>query len=377
MTLSPTPTSQKAQSEDSSAADLMGASGDETTQGAVASDESTEVAMEGADQTVGATANWGKLEPVRRFLWAIVCWFDTHAQARRLGDQEDQEQRVDWIRVVPFVSAHLACLSVIWVGWSPVAVGVAAGMYFIRMFAITGFYHRYFSHRSFKTSRAGQFAFALLGASATQRGPLWWASHHRMHHKHSDKPDDVHSPKQHGFLWSHMGWISCKANFGTRFDAVRDLVRFPELRFLDRFDTLVPILTGAVMFFLGLGLDAAWPSLGTSAGQMLVWGYFVSTIVLAHATFTINSLSHVFGSRRFETSDTSRNNPLLAVLTLGEGWHNNHHYYQSSARQGFYWWEYDITYYGLKVLSWLGIIWDLRPVPTSVLETGRPVNQDR
>lgn len=305
----------------------------------------------------------------RRGLLAVVRWFDTYSQARAIGDSP--EQRVDWLRCVPFALLHMSVLAVLWVGWSPVAVAVCAGMYFLRMFAITGFYHRYFSHRSFKTSRAGQFVFAVAGASATQRGPLWWASHHRMHHKHSDEEEDVHSPKQHGFLWSHIGWITSDANFPTRHEAVRDFAKYPELRFLDRFDTVVPILTGASMFFLGMTLNAIWPSLGTSAGQMLVWGYFVSTILLLHGTFTINSLSHVFGSRRYVTKDTSRNNPFLALLTLGEGWHNNHHYYQSSARQGFFWWEYDITYYGLKVLSWFGIVWDLRPVPAHIREGGR------
>ncbi len=300
----------------------------------------------------------------RRGILAIVRWFDAYAQAKSMGDSP--EQKVDWLRCVPFALLHMSALAVIWVGWSPIAVAVCAGMYVLRMFAITGFYHRYFSHRSFKTSRAGQFVFALLGASATQRGPLWWASHHRMHHKHSDEPDDVHSPKQHGFLWSHIGWITSDANFATRFSAVRDLMQFPELRFLDRFDTLVPILTGTAMFFLGWTLDVLFPGLGTSASQMLVWGYFISTIILLHGTFTINSLSHVFGTRRYPTKDTSRNNPLLALITLGEGWHNNHHHYQSSARQGFFWWEYDLTYYGLKVLSWLGIVWDLRPVPKHI-----------
>jgi stearoyl-CoA desaturase (Delta-9 desaturase) len=304
---------------------------------------------------------------------AIARWFDTQAQAAHLSGETIQ--KVDWVRCVPFALLHLSALAVIWVGWSPVALAVCLGMYVLRMFAITGFYHRYFSHKSFKTSRAGQFVFAVLGASATQRGPLWWASHHRMHHKNSDKPEDVHSPKQHGFWWSHMGWITSRSNFPTHHEAVRDLVRFPELRFLDRFDTLVPILAGASMFFLGMLLDAIWPSLGTSAGQMLVWGFFISTLLLLHGTFTINSLSHVFGWRRYETTDTSRNNPLLALITLGEGWHNNHHYYQSSARQGFYWWEFDITYYGLKVLSWFGIVWDLRPVPASVRDA-RPAAKD-
>lgn len=333
-----------------------------------------ELAAEGQSGGVPAPAIPAKASPrtarprhyVTAVLAAVQRWFDTHAQAEHLASET--EQKVDWVRSIPFVILHLVCFGVIWVGVSPVAVGVCAFMYVLRMFAITGFYHRYFSHRSFKTSRVGQFVFALLGASATQRGPLWWASHHRMHHKHSDGPEDVHSPKQHGFIWSHMGWITSKSNFPTQFEVVRDLMRFPELRFLDRFDTLVPILTGASMWLLGLVLNKLWPELGTSAPQMLIWGYFVSTVILAHATFTINSLSHLFGTRRYETKDTSRNNPLLALLTLGEGWHNNHHYYQSSARQGFYWWEYDLTYYGLKVLSWLGIVWDLRPVPREVRE---------
>ncbi len=305
----------------------------------------------------------------RRILARLALSMDTWAQSeelKRAAPRKNAARRVEWVRMLPFALLHLACLAVLWVGWSPIAVAVAVGMYLVRMFAITGFYHRYFSHRTFKTSRAGQFVMALLGASATQRGPLWWASHHRRHHQNSDKPEDVHSPLQHGFWWSHVGWISTADNFPTDLAAVRDLVRFPELRFLDRFDTLVPFATGAAMFGLGIALDALWPSLGTSGWQMLVWGYVISTVVLAHATFTINSLSHVFGSRRYETSDTSRNNPLLALLTLGEGWHNNHHHYQSSTRQGFYWWEVDLTYYGLVALSWLGLVWDLKPVPRDV-----------
>jgi stearoyl-CoA desaturase (delta-9 desaturase) len=305
-------------------------------------------------------------EPSRNWAMQILQWFDTSTRDEWVEGNEGGRQQVEWARCIPFAILHLMCLGVIWVGVSPVAVGVAVAMYVVRMFAITGFYHRYFSHKTFKTTRAGQFAMALLGATATQRGPLWWASHHRLHHKNSDQPEDVHSPKQHGFWWSHMGWITCKANFPIRWDAVKDLSRYPELRFLDRFDTLVPILTGAAMFFLGMALDALWPSLGTSAGQMLIWGYFISTVALMHGTFTINSLSHVFGWRRYETTDTSKNNPLLALITLGEGWHNNHHYYQSSARNGFYWWEVDLIYYGLKVLSWLGLVWDLRPVPSRI-----------
>jgi len=303
--------------------------------------------------------------PARRYLVAVARWFDTSAGG---APSTDLPQKTDWFRCIPYVVVHLMCLGVIWVGWSPIAVGVAIAMYFIRMFAITGFYHRYFSHRSFKTSRAGQFAFAVIGATAVQRGALWWASHHRLHHQRSDEPDDVHSPRQHGFIWSHIGWITSEANFRSEFRVVRDLAKFPELMFLDRFDALVPILLGFSMYGLGAFLQHHAPGLHTTGGQMLIWGFFISTVALGHGTFTINSLAHVFGRRRYETNDDSRNSFALAMVTLGEGWHNNHHHYPAAARNGFFWWEIDITYYMLKVLEACGIIWDLRQVPPELLE---------
>jgi stearoyl-CoA desaturase (delta-9 desaturase) len=296
-----------------------------------------------------------------RIRQALTRWFDSAAPAAA-GD----EQRIDWPRVVPFVLLHLACLAVLWVGASATAVAVAAALYALRMFAITGFYHRYFSHRAFRTSRAAQFAFAVLGASAVQRGPLWWASHHRHHHAHADDPHDSHSARQHGFAWSHSGWFLARANFATRTGLVSDLARYPELRFLDRFDVVVPALLALTLFASGELLARFAPHLGTDGWQLLVWGFCVSTVALYHATFTINSLAHRYGRRRYATRDDSRNNLWLALLTFGEGWHNNHHHYPGSARQGFYWWEIDLTYYGLRVLAALGLIWDLRPVPEAL-----------
>ncbi len=304
-----------------------------------------------------------------RPLLAFVRWFDTSVGRQPVS--ADEPQKVDWVRCSPFIAMHLACFLVLWVGWSPFAVAFAVALYVVRMFAITGFYHRYFSHKTFKTSRFGQFLFALLGNSAVQRGPLWWASHHREHHKYSDLEADVHSPHRHGFLWSHIGWITSKHNFLTRIASVPDLARFRELRLLDRFDILVPLLLFASCFGLGALLERFAPSLGTSGFQLTVWA-MVSTVVLFHGTCTINSLSHLFGRRRFETTDQSRNNVWLAFLTLGEGWHNNHHHYPMSTRQGFYWWEIDLTYYGLVMLSWTGLIWDLKPVPIRVLAEQRP-----
>ena len=304
-------------------------------------------------------------------LWrAFVAWFDTGAPSPATDESRDS---VDWARIVPFVAMHLACLGVIWVGASPVAVAVAVALYFLRMFAITGFYHRYFSHRTFKTSRPAQFLFAALGASAVQRGPIWWAAHHRHHHAHSDREQDVHSPVQRGFLWSHMGWFLSKRHFAPDLGRVRDLMAFRELRLLDRFDILVPFALALALFGLGGVLEARWPELGTSSGQMLVWGFFISTVACYHGTYTINSLCHAWGGRRYATRDESRNNFWLALITLGEGWHNNHHHYPMSVRQGFFWWEIDVTYYVLRGLAALGVIWDLKPVPDDVRAANRIV----
>jgi stearoyl-CoA desaturase (delta-9 desaturase) len=260
---------------------------------------------------------------------------------------------------------------VIWVGWNPVAVLSAIALYSVRMFAITGFYHRYFSHRTFRTSRAVQFLFAAAGNTAIQRGALWWAAVHRHHHKHADHEHDVHSPGQCGFWWAHIGWMTSSKNFPTNYDSIRDLARFPELVFLNRFDLVVPLVFGLGLYGFGEILRVGAPALGTSGAQMFVWGFFVSTVVLLHCTLFINSLAHGLGSRRYTTEDDSRNNLLLALITLGEGWHNNHHRYMSAARQGFFWWEIDVTYYLLKLLSWMGLIWDLKPVPRHVLEEAR------
>jgi stearoyl-CoA desaturase (delta-9 desaturase) len=249
-----------------------------------------------------------------------------------------------------------------------VAVGVALGLYLIRVFSITAFYHRYFSHRTYKTSRPAQFIFALLGASAMQKGPLWWAAQHRKHHRHADKEEDIHSPNEHGLLWSHMLWVTSRGSFNTDMDEVKDLARFPELRALNRYDWLVPLLLAGGLYLLGFVLERAAPGLGTSGMQMLIWGFFISTVTLFHATSLVNSMAHRLGSRRYNTPDQSRNNLLLALLTLGEGWHNNHHYYPATTRQGFFWWEIDVTYYLLVLLARTGLIWDLRPVPKRVRE---------
>jgi len=317
-----------------------------------------------------------KMDRMRAFLHAsftsVVQWVDTDYGNENQAAIKAKPDRVEWLRTIPFLILHLGCLAVFWVGWSWTAVAAAIGLYLVRMFAITGFYHRYFSHKTFHTSRAVQFLFALIGASAVQRGPLWWAYQHRHHHQHSDEETDVHSPSRRGFWWAHIGWITSARNFPTDYTQVRDLAKFPELIFLNRFDTIVPVAFVALLAGLGQWLHASHPALGVTAGQLVVWGFFISTTVLFHATSSINSLAHLIGKRRFETDDNSRNSLLLALITLGEGWHNNHHRYMSSTRQGFYWWEIDISYYLLKAISWTGIIWDLRPVPLSAYQPAIP-----
>lgn len=322
--------------------------------------------------SVSATTTSSSARPglMRRIATAVTQWIDSDYCPEGAEKMRNEPDKVDWVRVMPFVVLHLGCFGVLWVGVSAFAAWAAVFLYFIRMFAVTGIYHRYFSHKTYSTSRAGQFFLALWGGTTVQRGGLWWAYHHRHHHQHSDEEEDAHSPHVHGFLWSHIGWITSRRNFPTDYSKVKDLAKFPELVWLNRFDLVVPIVYAASMYGIGALLERFAPGLGTNGWQMLVWGFFVSTTALFHGTACINSMAHLMGKRRFKTSDDSRNSFILAIICLGEGWHNNHHRYQSCTRNGFYWWEIDPTYYGLKLLSYTGLIWGLKAVPKSILEEG-------
>jgi len=281
------------------------------------------------------------------------------------------DEGMEILASLPFWGVHLACLLVFWAGWSWVAVATCVAAYVVRMFGVTAVYHRYFSHRTYKTSRPVQFVLAVLGTSAVQKGPLWWAAHHRHHHRHADTDQDIHSPTVKGFWWSHVGWILSNQYVTTKMDAIRDFAKFPELRFLNRYHLVTPITLAVGLFGFGWLLGHHATSLETSGLQMLVWGFFVSTTLLYHGTFAINSLAHVFGRRRFATKDTSRNSFMLSLITLGEGWHNNHHRYPASERQGFYWWEIDVTHYVLKVMARLRLVWDLREPPAYIYVEAR------
>lgn len=273
--------------------------------------------------------------------------------------------QIAWHRTVPFILMHLACFLVLWSGVSKFAVCLCFFNYVIRMFGITAGYHRYFSHRTFKTSRPFQFALAWLGASSAQLGPLWWAAHHRHHHQYSDTEKDAHTPGLKGFLWAHVGWIFCPEYQVTHYERIKDFAGFRELRFLETNWLLPPAVMGLSTYGLGWLLERFVPQLGTNGFQLLTWGFFISTLIVYHATFCINSMAHIWGSRRYATKDDSRNNWVLALITMGEGWHNNHHQYPSSERQGFYWYEIDATHYILKALSCIGLVWDLRTPPAA------------
>lgn len=273
------------------------------------------------------------------------------------------KKQIDYFESTLFALFHLCCLFVIWVGVSRTALITCAALYFIRMVGITAGYHRYFSHRTYKTTRLFQFVLAWLGACASQHGPLWWAAHHRHHHKYSDTEQDKHSPVTQGFWWSHVGWFLSPANDKTNYRMVPDLVKYRELLFIDKYYLLPPASLAVSLWVLGMLLEYTAPSLNTTGSQMFVWGFVVSTVLLYHGTFTVNSLCHKFGRRRFNISDDSRNNSLVALIALGEGWHNNHHFCPASERQGFYWWEIDVSHYILQVLCRLGIVWDLQCPP--------------
>jgi stearoyl-CoA desaturase (delta-9 desaturase) len=255
---------------------------------------------------------------------------------------------------IPFVLLHLSCLGVIWSGISRSAIATCVALYVVRMFAVTAGYHRYFSHRSFKTSRWFQFVLACLAQSTAQKGVLWWAAVHRHHHRYSDTEADVHSPSLHGLLYAHVGWIFSHRRPRLSATSVPDLARYPELRVLDRLEIVPAAILGLTALVLG-----GW--------SVFVVGFCWSTVLLYHCTFFINSLAHGHGSRRYVTGDDSRNNWWLAVITLGEGWHNNHHAYQRSARQGFRWFEIDPTFYLLTLLSWLHIVRDLGVPPVGLV----------
>ena len=280
--------------------------------------------------------------------------------AASLSSPAHAEERPGFFRLLPFVLMHLAAVGgpfLVGISWKLVALMLAS--YYLRMLFVCIGYHRYFAHRSYRTGRVFQFVLAFMALTSTQKGVLWWASHHRHHHRYSDVEGDVHSPTLRGFWWSHIGWVIGRKYEGTDLNLIKDFARFPELRLLDRLWFVPPTLYALALLLVG-------------GPAVLAWGFFTSTVVLWHGTFTVNSVAHVWGTRRYATTDTSRNNGWFAFITLGEGWHNNHHHYQRSANNGFFWWELDVSYGFLKALEWVGLVWDVHAAPRSVVHGSGP-----
>lgn len=263
--------------------------------------------------------------------------------------------KYNWPSMIFIGGTHLiAILAPFWIEITQEGIFILFVLYLINTFGITVGYHRYFSHKSFTTSRLFQFILALLAQSATQNGVLWWAEKHRLHHRYSDTKDDVHSPVTQGFFYGHCGWLFILANAEKKYTLVKDLERFPELRWLDKYDQLPTIILGIIILM-------------TSGWSGFVIGFCLSRVICWHGAFTVNSIAHLYGSQRYMTGDNSRNCFWLSLFTYGDSWHNNHHHYASSANHGFFWWEIDIGYYLLVILSWLGIVWDLKKPPPHLL----------
>lgn len=293
-----------------------------------------------------------------------------------IKQEKEQRGKVVFKKEIGFLLVHLAPLLVFWTGVTSFDWILCISLYFIRMFFVTGVYHRYFSHSTYKTSRLVQFLFAFFAETSLQKGVLHWAANHRTHHRHSDTPKDPHSKKIYGFWYSHIGWIVGPDYKETKLNLIKDFAKYPELLWLNKYHLIPPFMLLIGVFFVGgyanasaAGVEISLMAIMSHGLSSLIIGFFLSTVILLHGTFSINSLMHMIGRKRYESNDESKNNLFLALITLGEGWHNNHHYYQSTVRQGFYWWEIDITFYILKILSWFGIVWDLKPVPKHIKDS--------
>lgn len=260
----------------------------------------------------------------------------------------------------------------------PVSLELVALMvisFVVRTFGWEAGHHRYFAHRSFKTSRIFQFVLGALGAMSGQRGPLWWAAVHREHHSYADTDKDPHSPLKRGWFFAYLGWLFERPDGQTNYDNVKDWAQFPELVWLNEHHYVFPYFLLCLTFVLG-----QWtPLFGWGAGiEAVIWGFCISTALSLQGTHMVNAFAHAqqsgwFTYRNYPTDDRSQNHWLLCIVTLGASWHNNHHRYPVAARAGFRWWELDLTFIALRGLAALGLVWDLRAVPGHVLQEVRPV----
>jgi stearoyl-CoA desaturase (delta-9 desaturase) len=265
------------------------------------------------------------------------------------------------LAIAVFWTVQASALLAFFVPFSASMAALWAVSHFLRAIGLTLAFHRYFAHRAFQMNRAARFVWTFIGTAAMQKGPLWWAGHHVNHHRFADRDGDPHSPAISGFYYAHIGWFLNDVRYDrveTGNAVVRDFGGAPEIVWLDRYYVVPPVILAAAMYLIG---GFPW----------LVWGFCVPTVTLAHATFAINTINHLMGSRRFDTRDDSRNNVMTAIFAAGEGWHNNHHRFQRAARNGFFWWEFDPTWYVIRAMAAIGIAWDIQAVPERVYAEAR------
>jgi len=261
---------------------------------------------------------------------------DLYAQTMRRG--------INWFLVIALVSFHLGAVAALFFfHWSALIV-FATIWILAQNVGIAMGYHRLLTHRGYATPKWLEYCIAICGALALQGGPIYWVAVHRMHHKYTDKPGDPHSPRD-GKWWSHMGWIM-NATLRDETEALKqyapDLSRQPFYRWLNRLHWVPLTVVGLSLFAFG-----GW--------SWLLWGAFLPVTIGLHVTWMVNSVTHLWGRRRFSTSDDSRNNLWVALLTGGEGWHNNHHANPVSARHGLAWYEVDFNYFAIRLLKILGL----------------------
>lgn len=274
--------------------------------------------------------------------------------------------RIDWLNLSGLVFYHLVALCALlpWLfSWSSVFLCLA-GVYVFGTLGINVCYHRLLTHRGFTCPKWLEHGFAILAVCAFQDTPTRWVAIHRRHHEHADEEPDPHSPIVN-FLWAHIGWVVTKSPDTERMQIysryAKDIVRDPFYRKLDKPHVYLGIILASwgIFFFGGMAASLLAGQGAAYAAQfglsLLVWGVFVRTVIVWHITWSVNSVTHVWGYRNYDTSDDSTNNVVIGFLSNGEGWHNNHHADPRSARHGHKWWEFDVTYQSIRLLARLGL----------------------
>ena len=266
-----------------------------------------------------------------------------------------RDQRVNWATTITMALFHVGAVAALFMfNWR--AFGVAVFLYWMCTgLGISMGYHRLHTHRSYKLPIWIEYFFAVCGTLTLEGGPIFWVATHRIHHQHSDKPGDPHSPRD-GAWWAHMLWLltgeSKHSNTRMMSKYAPDLAKDRFYVWLNDYHWLPLLVLGVILFAVG-----GWP--------MLLWGVCVRVVFGLHATWLVNSATHMWGGRRFNTRDDSRNNWWVALITFGEGWHNNHHAHPTSARHGLAWYELDLSWIQITILKYLGIAKSIRVAKTT------------